>query len=61
MTAFQDAAGFVAETIADAEIELQPQAMKALLKARDEAPERSSSTSRRAAARKRRGEIMKTA
>ena len=39
MTAFQNAAGFVAETIADAEIELQPAAMKALLKARDDAQE----------------------
>lgn len=39
VTAFQDAAGFVAETIADAEIELQPAAMKALLKARDDAQE----------------------
>ena len=37
VTAFHEAAGFVAETIADAEIELQPQAMKALLKAREEA------------------------
>lgn len=34
---FQEAAGFVAETIADSEIELQPEAMKALLKARAEA------------------------
>lgn len=39
VTAFQNAAGFVAETIADAEIELQPEAMKALLKARDDAQE----------------------
>jgi hypothetical protein len=39
VTAFQNAAGFVAETIADAEIELQPAAMKALLKARDDAQE----------------------
>lgn len=39
VTAFQNAAGFVTETIADAEIELQPQAMKALLKARDDAQE----------------------
>jgi hypothetical protein len=39
VTAFQNAAGFVAEIIADAEIELQPQAMKSLLKARDEAQE----------------------
>ncbi|HKR60318.1 MAG TPA: hypothetical protein VJS64_11340 [Pyrinomonadaceae bacterium] len=37
VTAFHSAAGFVAETIADAEIELQPAAMKALLKARDDA------------------------
>ena len=37
VTAFHEAAGFVAETIADAEIELQPEAMKALLKARNEA------------------------
>ena len=41
VTAFQNAAGFAAETIADAEIELQPQAMKALLKARDDAQEES--------------------
>ena len=41
VTAFQNAAGFVAETIADADIELQPQAMKALLKARDDAQEES--------------------
>lgn len=41
VTAFQNAAGFLAETIADAEIELQPQAMKALLKARDDAQEES--------------------
>ncbi|MDQ3473155.1 MAG: hypothetical protein M3447_05405 [Acidobacteriota bacterium] len=39
VTAFQNAAGFVAEIIADAEIELQPAAMKALLKARDDAQE----------------------
>ena len=39
VTAFQNAAGFVAETIADAEIELQPEAMKSLLKARDDAQE----------------------
>ena len=39
VTAFQNAAGFVAETIADSEIELQPEAMKALLKARDDAQE----------------------
>ncbi len=37
MTAFHDAAGFVAETIADAEIELQPEAMESLRKAREEA------------------------
>ena len=37
VTAFQNAAGFAAETIADAEIELQPKAMKALLKAREDA------------------------
>ena len=36
---FQEAAGFTTETIADAEIELQPEAMKALLKARAEAQE----------------------
>lgn len=34
---FQESAGFTAEAIADSEIELQPQAMKALLKAREEA------------------------
>lgn len=34
---FQESAGSVAEMIADAEIELQPEAMKALLKAREEA------------------------
>lgn len=34
---FQEAAGFTMETIADAEIELQQEAMKALLKARKEA------------------------
>jgi hypothetical protein len=34
---FQHDAGFVTETIGDAQIELQPEAMKALLKARDEA------------------------
>ncbi|MGI8898567.1 MAG: hypothetical protein ACR2IB_09265 [Pyrinomonadaceae bacterium] len=39
VTRFQEAAGFTTETIADAEIELQPQAMKALLKARAEAQE----------------------
>ena len=37
VTAFHDKAGFVAETIADSEIELQPAAMKALLKAREKA------------------------
>jgi len=36
---FQEAAGFATETIADAEIELQPEAMKALMKARTEAQE----------------------
>lgn len=36
---FQEAAGFTTEIIADAEIELQPEAMKALLKARAEAQE----------------------
>lgn len=39
VTRFQEAAGFTTETIADAEIELQPEAMKALLKARAEALE----------------------
>jgi hypothetical protein len=39
VTRFQEAAGFTMETIADAEIELQPEAMKALLKARAEAQE----------------------
>ncbi|MDQ3175475.1 MAG: hypothetical protein M3Q91_17500 [Acidobacteriota bacterium] len=39
VTRFQEAAGFTRETIADAEIELQPEAMKALLKARAEAQE----------------------
>jgi hypothetical protein len=39
VTRFQEAAGFATETIADAEIELQPEAMKALLKARAEAQE----------------------
>ncbi len=39
VTQFQEAAGFTTETIADAEIELQPEAMKALLKARAEAQE----------------------
>lgn len=34
---FQEAAGFTTETIADVDIELQPAAMKALLKARAEA------------------------
>jgi len=37
VTRFQEAAGFTTEIIADAEIELQPGAMKALLKARAEA------------------------
>jgi hypothetical protein len=37
VTRFQEQAGYVTETIADAEIELQPAAMKALLKAREEA------------------------
>lgn len=37
VTRFQETAGFTTETIADAEIELQPAAMKALLKARVEA------------------------
>ncbi len=37
VTSFQNAAGFVTETIADSEIELQEEAMKALLKAREEA------------------------
>lgn len=37
VTAFQNAAGFVAETIADSEIELQAEAMEALGKAREEA------------------------
>lgn len=37
VTAFQNAAGFATETIADAEIQLQPKAMKALLKAREDA------------------------
>ncbi|MDQ3668570.1 MAG: hypothetical protein M3410_18760 [Acidobacteriota bacterium] len=39
VTRFQEAAGFTTETIADAEIELQPEAMKALLKARAKAQE----------------------
>ena len=39
VTRFQEAAGFTTETIADAEIELQPEAMKKLLKARAEAAE----------------------
>ncbi|MCM3901302.1 MAG: hypothetical protein ND866_06325 [Pyrinomonadaceae bacterium] len=39
VTRFQGAAGFTTETIADATIELQPEAMKALLKARAEAQE----------------------
>ena len=37
VTVFQNEAGFVAETIADAEIELQEEAMKALRKAREDA------------------------
>jgi hypothetical protein len=37
VTRFQDAVGFTTETIADAEIDLQSEAMKALLKARVEA------------------------
>jgi hypothetical protein len=37
VTRFQEQAGFEKETIADAEIELQPEAMKALRKAREEA------------------------
>ena len=37
VTRFQEEAGYVTETIADAEIELQLEAMKALLKAREEA------------------------
>jgi hypothetical protein len=37
VTRFQEAAGYATETIADAEIQLQPEAMKALLKAREEA------------------------
>jgi hypothetical protein len=41
VTRFQEAAGFTTETIADAEIELQPEAMKALLKARAEAQKES--------------------
>lgn len=39
VTRFQEAAGFTTETIADVEIDLQPAAMKALLKARAEAQE----------------------
>ena len=34
---FQEDAGYLTETVADADIELQPEAMKALLKAREEA------------------------
>jgi len=41
VTRFQEAAGFTTETIADADIELQPAAMKALLKARAEAQKES--------------------
>jgi hypothetical protein len=37
VTTFQEQAGSAMETIADAEIELQPEAMKALMKARKEA------------------------
>jgi hypothetical protein len=37
VTRFQESAGFATEAIADSEIELQPEAMKALLKAREEA------------------------
>jgi hypothetical protein len=39
VTRFQEQAGSAMETIADAEIELQPEAMKALLKARERAQE----------------------
>src|SRR5687767_5342981 len=41
VTRFQEAAGYATETIADAEIQLQPGAMKALLKAREEAQKES--------------------
>jgi hypothetical protein len=41
VTRFQEAAGFVSETIADADIELQEGAMKALRKAREEAQKES--------------------
>ncbi len=41
VTRFQEIAGFTTETIADAEIELQPEAMKAFLKARAEAQKES--------------------
>ena len=37
VTSFQNGAGFVAETIADSDIELQEEAMKALRKAREDA------------------------
>ena len=37
VTSFQNEAGFVGETIADSEIELQEEAMKALRKAREDA------------------------
>lgn len=37
VTRFQESAGFATAAIADSEIELQPEAMKALLKAREEA------------------------
>ena len=39
VTRFQETVGFSTETIADAEIDLQPEAMKALMKARAEAQE----------------------
>jgi hypothetical protein len=39
VTRFQETVGFTTETIADAEIDLQPEAMKELLKARAEAQE----------------------
>jgi hypothetical protein len=41
VTRFQEAAGYATENIADAEIQLQPEAMKALLKAREEAQKES--------------------
>jgi hypothetical protein len=37
VTRFQEDAGYLTETVAEADIELQPEAMKALLKAREEA------------------------